>query len=272
MSSKSSAAEILFLKIFKFVVLFVMGLALLVTVGALGFAAYQWGQSPKEPTPAQKAPASSVNVDDFLKGLDPAPKAQKQPEQQTDDNAQDPIKEPAPVKYKTEVSQVYGCYVDSSQKARMEGVVATEESVERLRAAIQRIADSEDHDRGQPYVTDMVKVTCAIVLHPKVIERLTRDQDRDLFYNALNFHLKAWDTLRSEARAFEEEEEARVQREINDEESRVASAKQQALFILMIAGGAFALFMALALYLIISAMESSLRRMSESLEKMPPSA
>ena len=264
MNPKFPQTEELFLKLFKFVILAVMTLTLIVTVGALVFSAYQYTQSPKAPEPAQKAPGKSVNVEEFLKQLETRPPQEEAPAEE--EPKTEPPAKPDPIKYGEQAKKIFACLRDSNKKSNIAAINTSDEAVENFRRQFQRVADFKNADRGQPYVDDAVKVTCEILLHAKVVDYRKSHQTIDFFYDVVNFHIKAWDALKQEAKTFEEEEQARVAREERAEELRVAMSKQAARETLWIAGGAFLLFMALALYLIISAIESNLRRISVCME------
>ncbi len=260
--------EELYLKFFKFVILTVMSLTLLCAAGALIFAAYQYSQSPKAPAPAQKAPAKAVNVDDFLKQLKPEAPKQEAPAQAEEEPAEPAPAPPAATKYKEEAKKIVGCDVESIKQAKIPNSEVGDDKMEGFRKELQRIADFKGADRGQPFVTDLVKVSCAIYLHSQVVEYRKAHQDSGIFAEAINFHIKAWDALKQEAAQFEQDEENRVRQEEQQEELRVALAKETAKFALMVAAGAFALFMALALYLIISAIESNLRQINRNIANL----
>ena len=266
MNTKSIQTEEMFLKLFKFVILAVMTLTLVVAAGALIFAAYQYTQSPKAPLPAQKALDQSVNIDEFLKQLEKNP--QKQEESVPEEPKAEPPAKSEPVKYREEANNIYGCIRESNKIANISLAIADEDVIENFRKQFQRVADFKNAERGQPYVMDAVKVVCEIYKHPKVTTYRKSNQQIDFFADVVNFHLKHWDKLKLEAKKFEEAEISRVNREERDEELRVAASKQAAIFTLLVAAGAFAVFMALGLYLIISAMESNLRRISLNLEKI----
>ena len=244
-----------------------MSLTLLCAVGAIVFAAYQFSQSPKPPTPAQKAPVKAVNVDEFLKQLKTDSPKQEAPAVSDEDKVE-PVPKPAPVKYKEEAQKIFGCDLDSIKQAKIAATEADEVRVEAFRKELQRIADHKSVDRGQPFVTDLVKLSCAIFLHSQVIDFRKSHHDAEIFADAINFHIKAWDTLKEEAAKFEKDERDRVEQEEQEEALRVALSKESAKFSLLVAAGAFGLFMALALYLIISAIESNLRRINQSIGKL----
>ena len=73
--------------------------------------------------------------------------------------------------------------------------------------------------------------------------------------------------MKEEAAKFDQDEQDRVKTEEQEENIRVAMSKEAAKISLLVAAGAFGLFMALALYLIISAIESNLRKINLSIVK-----
>jgi hypothetical protein len=264
MSTKKSTTEELFLKIFKVVILIVMTLALVATAGALAFAAYQFTQSPKAIAPAQKAPVKSVAIDEFLKTLaseDPVKEAPK-----VDEPPSVPAVTPEPVKYKAEASKIMGCFQESNQSA---GIALSELAAaagEDFRKQLQEVADLKSKDRGQPFVTDAAKLTCEMMLHAKVIEHRKAKPEAEIFFPVLNFHMNAWDDLKEAAREYDAKEQERVNQETRHEQMRVAGSKEAAKVTLLAAAGAFGLFMAIAITLIVAAIESILRRISLSFE------
>lgn len=265
MSNKHTTAEELFLRIFKFVILGVMSLTLIVAAGALLFAAYQYSQSPKAPAPAQKSPAKSVNIDDFLKQLKAKEPPKEEPKAEEPKSESEPTVKPDPVKYKEEAKKIFGCFRDSNKQVGSTNSDTGDDAIEDFRKKFQGVADAKSTDRGQPFATDVVKFTCETLLHPQVIAYRKANKEVDVFYPALNFHIKAWDAIKDQARQFEEKEQDRVKAEEREEEMRVALSKESAKATFLIAAGAFGLFMAIALYLIIAAIESNLRRISASL-------
>ena len=266
MSNQTSTTEELFLKFFKFIILTVMSLTLICVVLSLIFSVYQYSQSPKVPAPAQKAPIKTVDVDEFLKQLKPdAPK----PEATSKDKEQKVESSPKTldIKYKEEAKKIIECDVESHKQAKIVNDEVDKDRIEGFRKELQRIADDKISDRGLPFVTDLVKVSCAIYLNSQVIEYRKANNDADIFSGAINFHIKAWDALKEEAAKFDQDEQDRVKTEEQEENIRVAMSKEAAKISLLVAAGAFGLFMALALYLIISAIESNLRKINLSIVK-----
>ena len=264
MSTKKSSTEELFLKMFKGVILIVMTLALIATAGALAFAAYQYSQSPKPIAAAKKAPVKSVAIDDFLKTLDAQTPPAEAPK--ADEALPEPTAPPAPVKYKAEASKIMGCFQESDKLSGIALAETTPTAGEDFRKQLQEVADLKSKDRGQPFVTDAAKLTCDLMLNTRVIEYRKAKPEAEIFFPILNFHMNAWDELKLAANEFEANEKARVSQQEETEQQRVALSKEAAKFTLIVAAGAFALFMAIALSLIVAAIESNLRRISVSLE------
>lgn len=252
--------EEFFLKIFKVVVLIVMGLALVTVVIGLLVALQQFSQKPRPPEPAKKAPATEINLDDFKRSLPKAPDAaQKQPPGGAE--APSPI---ASLDYLEDVTRLYRCTVDFARKvqARIEETdnAATAERVESLRADIEREARAEH--RGEAWVKSLVPFTCAALADPEIVELRKSGKHERMVSLVLNFHVRAWDKREDERTAFEAAERARVEEEIEAENLRVAMAMHNATLALGGAGGAFALFMMLALYLVFAKIEINLREIS----------
>jgi len=264
--STKQRTEVLFLNIFKIVVLAIMALALLVTVGTLILAASEYAKKPVEPAPAKVAPTENVNLEDFLKQLQP-PKADKAPaKDEPTERQQDSPNQPKPAeqKYLNDAKKLNDCYKDFESKVR-QNVVIEEENFRRW---IQGTADNRKYDRGQPWVTDMVKFNCPVFANQAVIELVKGKPDLKILSESIEYHLERWDEIKENIKEFNRNEQRRIEEERNAEEARILAAKAQAFILLIVAGSAFAVFMVLALYLIFSAIESNLRRIGETLHDL----
>jgi hypothetical protein len=266
MSNQTSTTEELFLKFFKFIILTVMSLTLICVVVSLIFSVYQYSQSPKAPAPAQKAPIKTVDINEFLKQL--KPDVPKQEESSKDNEKKvESLPKTLDIKYKEEAKKIIDCDVESHKQAKIVEDEAGKDRIEIFRKQLQRIADDKTVDRGLPFVSDLVKVSCAIYLNSQVIEYRKANAEADIFTDAINFHIKTWDALKEAAAKFDQDEKIRVETEEEEENIRVDMSKEAAKISLLVAAGAFGLFMALALYLIISAIESNLRKINLSIVK-----
>ncbi len=262
--STDNSTEVFFLKIFKFVILAIMSLALITTIGALIYAAIEYSQKPKEPAPAKTAPAATVNVEDFLKKIQQSKKVEPPPKEEPEDAPAEEPKQEKPVekKYLTEARQLFACTKEFDAKTKQN----TSIDEEGARQWLQRNADDRKHDRGQAWVTDSVKFNCAVLSNQQIIEFVKKKPEIKLLMESTFYHLEIWDEIKNNIAEFNQSEQERIESERREEEARVFAAKTRAVFVLAVAGGAFGIFMLLALYLIFSAVESNLRRISESIE------
>jgi hypothetical protein len=262
--SLSTQTEQFFLKVFKFGILVLMGLSLLGSVIALVVGLWFMSATPKAPDPVQEAPKKEVNIDEFLKQLE---KPGEEPQEEGKKSESPPAKPAAP-KYKDEARKIIACLNESNTKSQLQLPSFSEEVIEEFRRDLQRVADMAGRDRGQPYVDDAVRVVCAILQHEKVIALRKKNKELRVFIPAVNFHIQKWDELKAEARRFEAAEQKRLEEQQNAEELRVELSRDKGKVALMGAGAALGLFMLIAIYLLIAAMESHLRQMSRSLELM----
>lgn len=260
--SLSTQTEQLFLKVFKFGILVLMGLSLVGSVIALVVGLWFFTATPKAPEPVQEAPKKEVNIDEFLKQLE---KSGEEP-QAEEKKSESPPEQPVVPMYLEEARKIIACLNESSTKAQQQVQPFSEDAIEEFRRDLQRVA--RPVGRGQTYVTDAVRVVCAILLHENVIALRKKNQELRVFIPAVNFHMKKWDELVAEARSFEAAEQKRFEDQKNAEEMRVAISRDQGKTALIGAGAALGLFMVIAIYLLIAAMEGHLRHMSRSLERM----
>lgn len=264
--AQTNRTELLFLKIFKAVVLIIMALSLLTALGGLAFAAYQFTRSPEPPAPARPAPAPRVDQADLLKELLPTP---AQPQTEAPAATQPPSKnqpeKPAvgePPSYDKEMADIYACFLEAGQAA---GVTQPEsdEHLKRLQKGIQRVANAKDKSRGQAYVDDAQRVVCQVMREPSVRAEMTSTKrSSELFFKSLNLHIKAWDQRVEASAAFVDREQSRIKADRARAARETRQAKAMVEPILMVAAGAFALFMVLAMYLILAAVEGHLRQLS----------
>jgi hypothetical protein len=265
--------EELFLKIFKVVILVVMGLGLILAIGLSLYSASLYFQTPKKPAPAQAAPAEEVSVDKLLKQLKPE-EAPKQEEKQAPSESPK-AQAPQALKYLEEVTGLYRCSIEFAKAVGAQvdetDAAAASRTTEEYRSQLENLADSNDR-RGPAYVKDAVKFTCAVLKNQQVIALRKENKVSGVFLKILNFHLREWDRIQQDKVKFEREEAIRIAKEEAEEEARVMGAKIQALTMIAAAGIAFAVFMIIALYLIFAKIETNLRRIAISGQNLLPSA
>jgi hypothetical protein len=263
--------EELFLKIFKVVILVVMGLGLILAIGLSLYSASLYFQTPKKPAPAQAAPAEEVSVDKLLKQLKPE-EAPKQEEKQAPSESPK-AQAPQALKYLEEVTALYRCSIEFAKAVGAQvdetDAAAASRTTEEYRSQLENLADSNDL-RGPAYVKDAVKFTCAVLKNQQVIALRKENKVSGVFLKILNFHLREWDRIQQDKVKFEREEGIRIAKEEAEEEARVMGAKIQALTMIAAAGIAFAVFMIIALYLIFAKIETNLRRLAISGQNLLP--
>ena len=269
MSASGSPLERFYLKTFKIVILAVMSLALLASVIALGISAYHYSSaSPKAVEPAKPAPAMSLDMTDLVKELT---KAEPAPAATATRNARGKVVKKAtpspsePKIFLDEATKLQQCATNFQQQSNPKATAATAGQIESLRYNIQRIAEARRYDRGQPYVTEAVRFVCAVLSHPAVVAAAKEGRAKDAFFSSLRVHINLWDAQKEKIKKHNSDEAERVRNEEAAESAKVAASKATAMTSLMQAGMAFGVFLALAFYLIVAAMESNLRGIHESL-------
>lgn len=256
--------EELFLKIFKVTVLVVMGMALLAIVVLVATAVYQNSQSPKEPTPAQKAPVREIGLEDLKRFLIEKEKR----DSNKGDAAKQPTERPTSLRFQEEATALFRCSDEFGKKVGVEIEEANDavnaQRLQALRGNIERGADGSPL-RGEPWVKAVVAFTCMALADNAIIELKKEQKVKTVFYPVIEFHVAAWDAIQSEKVEFEQREKNRVASERTAEALRVAEAKALAIACLIAAVSAFGLFMLLALYLLAAKIENDLREINESI-------
>ena len=262
--------EELFLKIFKVVILVVMGLSLILAVGLSIYSASLYFQTPKKPEPEKAAPAEEVNIDKLLKQLqqEEAPKKEEAPKQEEK-------QAPQALKYLEDVTAIYRCTIVFAKAVGAQvdetDAIAASRTTEEYRSQIEKLADSNDL-RGPAYIKDVVKFTCATLKNKEVIALRKENKVSGVFLKILNFHFREWDRIQQDKVKFERKEAIRIAKEEAKENERVSGAKIQAVLMITAAGIAFSVFMAIALYLIFAKIETNLRRIASAGHTLSPNA
>ena len=259
--------EELFLKIFKLAILSVMGLALIAIPLLLASAAFQFLQSPNEPLPARKAPVQEKEI--RLESL-----KQWLIDQERGKEIEPASKEPVAtskttVEFLSEAQALYECSLSFAQAVGAE-IPGSADNNEKSKQTIDLRSRLDDFARirewrGEPWVKAVVAFGCSAMSDSDVIA-LKKDGKIPLILGPLiNFHLMAWDKIEIEKRRFEQAELNRVRLERTAEIARVRAAKVSAVAQFTAALASFGVFMALALYLILSKVETNLRNIDEAI-------
>lgn len=267
MGSPTQGIEGLFLKIFKGIVLLIMGVALISILFLCVNAVYQYSQTPKKPAPTQKAPmkdpAKEINLDNLKQYLIEQEKNKNEtPKQQQKE-------EQASLLFLEDATKLYRCSVEFGKK--LEAI--TEETdnsqnlnrIEELRGVIEEVSDSPLF--GESWVKNATAFTCKALASEPIIALKKDEKVQGIFYSILAFHHEAWGKIQDEKVQFEQKEKERVISEENSENLRVLAAKANAVTSLIAAGCSFALFMVLALYLLASKIENNLKNINNSIRE-----
>ncbi len=269
MAVETKGIEELFLKIFKVAILVLMTLALLSMVGLMVNAAYQSSKSANPVAPAKKAPPREINMEDLKQYL----LKQNPPASQPQSPAESRTEAPA-LLYLEDVTKLYRCSIDFANKVSADlsetnsNVIA--DRLRDLRQQVETLAAEKSH-RGEKWVKAATTFTCAALADPSIIALRKEGRIKSAFFPILNFHLMAWDKIEADRVAFDQAEEARFEEETQAEKLRIALAKADALNSALAAGAAFAVFMVLALYLLGAKIETDLRDINRSIERLAPS-
>ena len=252
--------EDFFLKVFKIAILTFMALSLLAALLLLAASVYSAMQTPVEPLPAKQSKPADVTIDELKKELlkDNASPAPSKPERP----AAEPIVPPPALKYLEDVTYLYRCTTQFAKQVTAE-VEPTDnatvaQGIENLRSQIDTLAKQQQH-RGERWVKSVVKFTCDALSDPQIVAFRKDNKIKSVVISTLNFHLRRWDQIADERAEFDRSEVERVDREAMQARQEQNEARSRALQALTGAGVAFAVFMALAFYLILAKIETNLR-------------
>jgi hypothetical protein len=268
MTTPTRNLEELFLRIFKTVILVLMALSLVAVVYFAVTAAFQYGQKPVEPAPAQKAPVKEISIENLKQWLLEQEKRESDTPRPSTGGEQKKS-----VQFLEEAVKLYRC---SESFGRLLGAEIVDSSdavnqkrIDDLRIKLEEFA-FEKPWRGEAWVKAAAAFTCKALEDPAIVALKKEEKIKSVFYPVLNFQLLTWDKIQTERIQFEEREEKRVAIERNLEEIRVETAKAVALTRLLSAGIAFGLFMVLALYLLFAKIENNLRDINEAIKAARP--
>ena len=209
--------EELFLKIFKVVILVVMGLGLVLAIGLSLYSASLYFQTPKKPAPAKAAPAEEVSVEKLLKQLKPDEPAKQEEKQAPAESPKGQA--PQALKYLEEVTALYRCSIEFAKAVGAQvdetDAAAASRTTEEYRSQLETLADANEL-RGEAYVKDAVKFTCAVLKNPQIIALRKENKVSGVFLKVLNFHLREWDRIQLDKEKFERQEEIRIAKEENE--------------------------------------------------------
>lgn len=263
--------EEFFLKIFKVTILLVMGLALVAIVALIPIAAVQYFQTAKEPPPPQAAPEKQISMEELKAFLI---EQEKQKNNQNVAPKSRPGESAKVLRFYEEALALFRCSLTFSEASgRPVQDPQNDQVVLEVRALLEQ--DAESARRGDQYVRAAKAFACKVLSDPTIVALAKETKPEAIrvgavFRPTLDFHRMAWDRIQTEKQEFEQREQNRVASARASEELRVGLAKVRAVNYLIAAGGAFAVFMLLALYLVAAKIENNLRDIKESVKANRP--
>lgn len=263
-----------YLKYFKGVVVVVMTLVLIAVLVFLAMAGYKFMQTPTAPAPARTAPDRQVDFRDFMKFVEERERQRKQEEERQkrgNDVQFVPSSTAGPtVKYLEQATHFYRC-IERFERMSSEQVpvVSNEESARKIEEHRRQMESYIDKPYlGEAWLVDFLKFSCAALENSDILAQKREGKIRSL--PLYLFHSSAYAAIHQERIQFEDAEKQRVAGEMLAEEARVAAARLQGAFFLSSAGAAFGTLFALAVFLILSRIESNLSDIAASLRNSSP--
>lgn len=269
MADQVKGTEEFFLKLVKQAILAIMALALaaiplLLVVGAANFMS-----QPKEPAPAKKAPAKAVTMDGMSQYLEGLQKGQEEAEKSDPSKKKASELDPPPAIYLVDAVTILTCTqkfavnIGAEIDANTNSTTTSNEAV-RLRDRIE--SDANMPGRGAPYVKSLSEFVCKALAKPDVIAIKKSGKFKGSIVGAIfSYHQLAWDGIVNASIRFEADEQARVLSEREAEAARIDADRWRARAAFTGAGSAFAIFMLLAIYLILAKIETNLREINGSI-------
>jgi hypothetical protein len=255
--------ERILLSVSKRVILFIMLIALLTVGGATLLASYLFVQMPRKPEAPRAVAVRQVGIDDFLRRIEPAPEVK--PEKSQPAKIAQP-QAPVAKKYLDEARRIISC-TENLSLATGNKVSQSDDAIEAFREFLERSANLKP-SRGQGYASDAVRVVCSILQNDQVLDLKKKNPELKILIPAIEYHAEGWDKINEETKNFVSSEERRVLAEEMKEERRVQAARTLGWQALMAAGAGLGLFTAVALYLILLAIESSLKQIGEGVDRI----
>lgn len=266
MAVQIKGTEEFFLKIVKFAILAMMGLALVAIPLLLVIGGVNFTSQPKKPEPEKEAPAREVTMDGFQSYLLELQKKQDEAESFDPSKKKATEQDQPPALYLINSVDIFRCLQKFAVAAEIDLPVNydSNDAAMKYRGAIE--AEASKVGRGEPYVNSLNNFICKVLLDPGVIALKKEKKFKGSMLSAVTkYHRETWDRIVNERNKFKADEQARVRNEQLDESSRIAADRARAKYALTGAAAAFAIFMLLAIYLILAKIETNMRDINESI-------
>jgi len=266
MADQVRGTEEFFLKIVKHAILGLMGLALIAIPLLLIYGASNFLSQPQEPEPAKKAPVKEVTMDGLSQHLLELQKRQDEADKFDPSKKKATEQDQPPAIYLVDAVNIFGCLQKFAVAAEIQLPVDRDSSKEALDFRGRLEATASKAGRGTPYVVSLNNFLCKVLADPGIIALRKEQKFKGSVFGAASaYHQAAWDRIVAERNKFEADEHARVQSDRAGELVRIATDRARAITAFTGAAAAFAVFMLLAIYLILAKIETNMRDINESL-------
>jgi Ca2+/Na+ antiporter len=248
--------EEVYLTIFKFVIIVVLSIALIVSGVMFVKGLSDMNVKPGISSFARKAPKPDVNIDKFLNEVDP--KEQTAPAVPIQENkTQIPRDTSSDVMADKYLANLW-LYVNSYQK---QCSVANPVNKDDFMNAFPKYDFKNLFSAyGEEFAESQDKFEKAVLSNKRIIQLcIDKKGQTQIIAASLGWHEKEYRKQLQEGKIFDEQELKRVKSEEENDYTKVAAKKAQGTQSLIVALGAFGVFIALMLLLIFSKLESILR-------------
>jgi len=254
---KMKKIEETYLRLFKYVILAVLSIALLTSLICVVMGSRAFFATEDQPTPAQTAPKPSVDINKFLNSFDekPTPVPVKHTSSQNNNSKHVNNEQVIDEMVDNYRLNLWG-YVDGYQKACNLPKQIDEATF------MKKFPKVFFKDWFRAYGKDFAESQDAfektLLSNPRVIELGKNNPKYSVLMISLYWHANEWEKAVEKSRTFERNENIRVATFIAKEKTRVYLLRSGAMHLLITALSAFGIFMALVLVLIFSKIETDL--------------
>jgi hypothetical protein len=248
-----------YLKLFKVVLLLILSIALLAAIGLGIKGAVDSMAEPQVVAPPSKAPAPSVNFEEFIKSIEKPDEPAAVPVPPKEPQApRTPQVDPLDKMVNMYIENAAVVYEGFEKNCLIEKPMSRDDflSWEGLRIFFRKNFE----DFGEPFAQSQDQFIKRIYTDPRVVEICIQKEGKgQLFAGGLEWHLNQWIAVLDAAENFDREARNRVQSERML--AGIEAEATQALGIQMLWAAliSFGVFMSLALLLIFSKIETNLR-------------
>lgn len=247
--------DVVFLNITKWLLLFVMSIAILSTLGFAIFAGISYIDSQPRDVDVQDQPSVPREKEDFITEL------LRQQNERAPERPDDPTGEAtsANLRYTPQATQVIKCFEEFRRETGETAL--SQEEARGFRNELERAMEqySGYGDYGDPFVNALASFMCELLADRRIVRLGAERRLPSIFEPALVYFESSWE-LSVERR----------NRALAQESMRALSAKALALTSITIAGISLAIFITLAFYLMFAKMESNLRSIGTEIRNLMP--